>query len=98
MSSSTDVAPLGYPEASEKGLKGGALGLLSSVVVGMASTAPAYSLAASLGLVVAVTSAEGSVGLKAPAVMLLAFIPMYFIAIAYQELNKAEQNETRGRE
>ena len=90
MSSSTDVAPLGYPEASEKGLKGGALGLLSSVVVGMASTAPAYSLAASLGLVVAVTSAEGSVGLKAPAVMLLAFIPMYFIAIAYQELNKAE--------
>jgi len=27
-----------------KGLKGGALGLMSSVVVGMASTAPAYSL------------------------------------------------------
>ncbi len=90
MNTSTDVAPLGFPEASEKGLKGGALGLLSSVVVGMASTAPAYSLAASLGLVVAVASAEGSVGLKAPAVMLLAFIPMYFIAIAYQELNKAE--------
>ena len=36
-----------------KGLKGGALGLLSSVVVGMASTAPAYSLAATLGLIVA---------------------------------------------
>ena len=36
-----------------KGLKGGALGLLSSVVVGMASTAPAYSLAAVLGLIVA---------------------------------------------
>ena len=36
-----------------KGLKGGALGLLSSIVVGMASTAPAYSLAASLGLIVA---------------------------------------------
>ena len=35
-----------------KGLKPGALGLLSSVVVGIASTAPAYSLAASLGLVV----------------------------------------------
>jgi hypothetical protein len=34
-----------------KGLKGGALGLVSSVVVGMASTAPAYSLAASLGLI-----------------------------------------------
>ena len=83
----TDIAPLGYPEASEKGLKGGALGLLSSVVVGMASTAPAYSLAASLGLVVA---ALGPAGLKAPAIMVLAFIPMYFIAVAYQELNKAE--------
>ena len=35
-----------------KGLKGGALGLVSSVVIGMASTAPAYSLAASLGLIV----------------------------------------------
>ncbi len=67
-----------------KGLKGGSLGLLSSVVVGMASTAPAYSLAASLGLVVV------SAGLKAPAIMLLAFVPMYFIAVAYAELNKAE--------
>ncbi len=36
-----------------KGLKGGALGLVSSVVVGVASTAPAYSLAATLGLIVA---------------------------------------------
>ena len=33
----------------DKGLKAGALGLISSIVVGMASTAPAYSLAASLG-------------------------------------------------
>jgi amino acid transporter len=85
----TDEAPLGYPEASEKGLKGGALGLLSSVVVGMASTAPAYSLAASLGFVVASGGALLA-GVKAPAIIILAFIPMYFIAIAYQELNSAE--------
>ena len=39
-------------EAGNKGLKGGALGLVSSVVVGVASTAPAYSLAASLGFIV----------------------------------------------
>jgi amino acid transporter len=51
----------------------------------MASTAPAYSLAASLGFVVA-----AGAGLKAPAIMLLAFIPMYFIAVAYRELNEAE--------
>jgi len=68
-----------------KGLKPGALGLLSSVVVGIASTAPAYSLAASLGLVV-----SAGAGLKAPAIMLLAFVPMYFIAVAYKDLNEAE--------
>jgi amino acid transporter len=72
-----------------KGLKGGALGLVSSIVVGMASTAPAYSLAASLGLIVASGGALLA-GVKAPAIVLLAFIPMYLIAVAYQELNKAE--------
>lgn len=72
-----------------KGLKGGALGLLSSVVVGMASTAPAYSLAASLGFIVASGGALLA-GVKAPGIVLLAFIPMYLIAVAYQELNKAE--------
>ncbi|MBM6400056.1 APC family permease [Phycicoccus sonneratiae] len=89
MTAPTDDAPIGYPEASEKGLKGGALGLLSSVVVGMASTAPAYSLAASLGLVVASGGALLA-GVKAPAILVLAFVPMYFIAVSYQELNKAE--------
>ena len=59
-------------------------GLVSSVVIGMASTAPAYSLAASLGLIVVLA------GEKAPAIMLLAFVPMYLIAVAYRELNEAE--------
>ncbi|MBJ7399374.1 APC family permease [Mycolicibacterium sp.] len=84
------VEPVGGTGSVEsKGLKGGALGLVSSIVVGMASTAPAYSLAATLGLVVA---SGGSLlaGVKAPAIVLLAFIPMYMIAVAYQELNKAE--------
>ena len=84
-------APIGFPEAaSDKGLKSGALGLVSSIVVGMASTAPAYSLAASLGFVVATQNGDGIVGVKAPSIMLLAFVPMFFIAIAYQQLNKAE--------
>ena len=87
---STD-APIGYPElAPEKGLKAGALGLFASVVMGLASTAPAYSLAASLGFVVATTNGHGIVGVKAPSIMLLAFVPMFLIAIAYQQLNKAE--------
>jgi len=91
MTSQETSAPLGYPEtATEKGLKSGALGLVSSIVVGMASTAPAYSLAASLGFVVATANGGSIVGVKAPAIMLLAFVPMFFIAIAYSELNKAE--------
>jgi amino acid transporter len=91
MTSQETSAPIGYPEtAGDKGLKTGALGLASSIVVGIASTAPAYSLAASLGFVVAVSNGSGIVGVKAPAIMLLAFIPMFLIAIAYSELNKAE--------
>jgi hypothetical protein len=69
--------------AGAKGLKGGTLGLISSMVVGVASTAPAYSLAASLGYVVLVANGDGIVGIKAPSIMLLAFVPMYFIAVAY---------------
>ena len=79
------IARDGSAAVAGKGLKPGALGLVGSVVVGMASTAPAYSLAATLGFVVA-----GGAGMKAPAIMLLAFIPMYFIAVAYKELNEAE--------
>jgi len=84
------VPPKEVSDPSGKGLKGGALGLVSSIVVGIASTAPAYSLAATLGLVVATANGDGIVGVKAPGVMLLAFIPMYFIAVAYSELNSRE--------
>src|SRR5690348_252129 len=82
--STTAIAP-GAQQSESKGLKGGALGLVGSVVIGIASTAPAYSLAATLGFVVATGA-----GFKAPAIMLLAFVPMYFIAVAYKELNEAE--------
>jgi amino acid transporter len=82
----TDVATGAGDHASplDKGLKVGALGLLSTVVIGVASTAPGYSLAASLGLV---TSASGS---QAPAILWLAFVPMLFIAAGYFYLNRAD--------
>lgn len=67
-----------------KGLKTGALGLFSSVVIGVASTAPAYSLAATLFFIVAF------VGLQSPIIVVLAFVPMLCTAIGYQELNKAD--------
>src|ERR1700743_2099115 len=71
-------------QSRDKGLKTGALGLASSVVIGVASTAPAYSLAATLFFVVA------AVGLKAPLVAVLAFVPMLLCSIGLSELNKAD--------
>src|SRR5580698_6317484 len=72
-------------ELGDKGLKSGALGLFSSVVVGVASTAPAYSLAATLGFVVIAIK-----GLQSPIIAILAFVPMLFISYAYKELNNAD--------
>jgi amino acid transporter len=84
MATAEDAA-LGTAERPvDKGLKPGALGLVSSVVMGVASTAPAYSLAATLGFVVAF------VGLGAPVVALLAFVPILLTSIGYSELNKAD--------
>jgi amino acid transporter len=71
-------------QSVNKGLKGGALGLISSTVIATASVAPAYSIAATLGFVVL------AVGLKAPAVAVLAFVPMILASIGYNELNKAD--------
>ena len=80
------TAPQTQPveESKDKGLKSGALGLVSSVVMGVASTAPAYSLAATLLFVVVL------VGFKAPSVAVLAFIPILFCSIGYSEMNKAD--------
>lgn len=64
-----------------KGLKNDALGMFSSVAMGLASTGPAYSLAATLGIIVT------GVGLQAPIVTMLAFIPMLLVAYAFRELN-----------
>ena len=73
-------------EVVDKGLKKDAIGYLSNLVIGVASTAPAYSLAATLGFIVAVTG----VGVHAPAVLLVSFIPMLLIAGAYWGLNRAD--------
>jgi amino acid transporter len=71
-------------ERQDKGLKRGALGLVSATVIGVASTAPAYSLAATVGLVAAI------VGVHAPAIVLVSFIPMLFTAAAYYYLNRVD--------
>jgi amino acid transporter len=69
-----------------KGLKSGAIGFVSSLVIGVASTAPGYSLAATLGFIVGVAG----IGLQAPAVLIVSFIPMLLIAAAYYYMNRAD--------
>jgi amino acid transporter len=75
-----DMAP------GAKGLKTGAIGYMSNLVISVASVAPAYSLAATLGFIVAVQG----IGTSSPAVMLVSFIPMLLIAAAYRYLNQAD--------
>src|ERR1700685_3526848 len=78
-------APPGFTEEQiEKGLRGGPLGRVAATVMGVASPPPAYSLAATLGFIVAV------VGLGSPIVAVLAFIPIFLTSIGYSELNKAD--------
>jgi amino acid transporter len=82
------VAPVAIDRSApgQKGLKAGAIGYVSNVVIGVASTAPAYSLATTLGFIVAVKG----ITTHAPAVLIVSFIPMLFIAAAYRFLNLAD--------
>jgi amino acid transporter len=70
----------------DKGLKTGAINYLSNLVISVASVAPAYSLASVLGFVVIVPA----MGIHAPSIMVVAFIPMLLIAAAYYYMNKAD--------
>jgi amino acid transporter len=67
-----------------KGLKKDAIGFLDGLIIGIASTAPAYSLAAVLAIVVV------GVGVQAPAVLLASFVPMFLIASSFYYLNRAD--------
>ncbi len=71
-------------KAGGKGLEKNALSFLSSAVIGISSTAPAYSLASALGTI------AGIVAFSTPAVIAIAFVPMMCIATAYFYLNRAE--------
>src|SRR3712207_1648187 len=70
------------PDLRAKGLAGGSVGLLASVVLGVSSIAPVYALTATLGPTVT------EVGLQMPAVFLAGFLPMLLVAYAYRELNR----------
>jgi amino acid transporter len=82
----TAPAALDGSEPFDKGLKTGAIGYISNLVIAVASTAPAYSMAATLGFVMLVSG----MGLQSPAIILVAFVPMLFISMGYRYLNQAD--------
>ncbi|AJF69235.1 APC family permease [Streptomyces vietnamensis] len=81
MTSASDTPPPPAPPL-EKGLRGDSVGLLATIALGLASVAPAYSIAVTLGLVTLV------VGDLAPAALLLGFVPILLTAFAFRELNR----------
>jgi amino acid transporter len=81
-----EVAAIDETRPGAKGLKPNAIGYISNLVIAVASTAPAYSLAATLGFIVAVTG----VGVHAPAVLIVSFIPILFVSVGYRFFNLAD--------
>ncbi len=68
------------------GLKPNAIGFFDALVIGLASTSPAYTIAAIIGGLVLYT------GVHAPGIMLAAFLPMLLIASAFYYLNTVDQD------
>ncbi|MGI9124593.1 MAG: amino acid transporter, partial [Mycobacterium sp.] len=66
----------------EKGLSRNSLGVFGSVILGISCVAPAYTLSATIGILVT------QAGYKTAVVILAGFLPMFFAAYAYRELNK----------
>jgi amino acid transporter len=84
---STDIGSSAKPEmAPGSHLKANALSLSDAIVLGLASSAPAQTIAVALPALVA---AVGYAGLLPIA---CAFVPMLGIALAYQRLNRWEQS------
>jgi amino acid transporter len=75
--------PAGEAEAT---LRADTLNLFDSTAVAVSSVAPAYSLAATISLLFAAVG----VAYAGPAVIIVSFIPVLFIAIAYFHLNRRD--------
>ncbi|MEU2422208.1 APC family permease [Streptomyces sp. NPDC007851] len=69
-----------------RGLQANALGTFDTVVMAVAGSAPAYSLAATTAVLV------GAVGLASPAALLWCAIPMLGIALAFSYLGRIDVN------
>src|SRR6202163_2829283 len=82
----TIAEPVVHGKQVTSQLKTNTLNLFDSTIIATSSVAPAYSLAATIGLIF------GFVALASPAAILVSFVPVLFIAFAYYYLNRMDPN------
>jgi len=82
----TSTEPTDVGASAGTGLKANVLGLFDSVVMAVAGSAPAYTIAATTASLV------GAVAFAGPAALLYCGIPMLGIAWAFSYLNRLESN------
>jgi amino acid transporter len=74
------------PATNSSGLRAEALGFTESVIMGVAGSGPAYSLAATTAVLISV------VGVLAPASLLYCGLIMFGIVFAFRHLNSVDAN------
>jgi amino acid transporter len=82
----TVTEPLVHGKAVVSQLKTNTLSLFDSTIIATSSVAPAYTLAATAAVLIA------AVGLASPGAILVGFVPVLFIAMAYYYLNRMDPN------
>ncbi len=82
----TSTEPASPPAEADEGLRGNVLGLFDSIVMAVAGSAPAYTIAGSTAVLIAAVAFAG------PAALLWCGIPMLGIAWAFNYLNRLEAN------
>ncbi len=75
-------APAVGEDLHDKGLSKNSVGLVGGIILAISCVAPAYTLTATIGLLAT------DVGTQTPFVFVLGFLPMFFAAYAYRELNR----------
>ncbi len=80
-------APVPEGEVSQQ-LRADELNLLDATAVAVSSVAPAYSIASTMTAVFVIAG----IGLAAPSVLLISFVPVMFIALSYFHLNRRNPN------
>jgi len=79
-----DAEPLAVEAPGERGLRANAIGLKDAIILGLASSGPTASMAVALSTIV------GASGYFSPLTILICFLPMMGIALAYRRLNRWE--------